>query len=86
MGPRLVGRGKGLPDEAKGHDRPCFNGAASCGTRKEPQEPEPSLADFPLQWGRVLWDAERVGMGDVSGAIWLLQWGRVLWDAESFSA
>jgi len=36
-----------------------------------------------LQWGRVLWDAERVGDaagGSLRGG---LQWGRVLWDAES---
>ncbi len=37
-----------------------------------------------LQWGRVLWDAERIphsfGECDLSGG---LQWGRVLWDAES---
>ncbi len=40
---------------------PCFNGAASCGTRKDLLViDEASMVD-ELQWGRVLWDAERRG-------------------------
>ncbi len=35
-----------------------------------------------LQWGRVLWDAERSRVHDIVDWLLSLQWGRVLWDAE----
>jgi len=35
-----------------------------------------------LQWGRVLWDAERTSCTSSGITSMLLQWGRVLWDAE----
>ena len=82
-----------------------FNGAASCGTRKDrsyghrhdhfaasmgprlvgrgkaPAVCVP-MADSTLQWGRVLWDAERRRRPHQLVDLALLQWGRVLWDAE----
>ncbi len=82
MGPRLVGRGK------PSHRRPpppgaaTFNGAASCGTRKGPALAHLSEQPVYLQWGRVLWDAERATTRSKGGSSWILQWGRVLWDAE----
>jgi len=35
MGPRLVGRGKKIKIVEAPTEAPCFNGAASCGTRKD---------------------------------------------------
>ncbi|MBP8912444.1 MAG: hypothetical protein KBI32_13175, partial [Phycisphaerae bacterium] len=35
-----------------------------------------------LQWGRVLWDAERRISSSARVVRCWLQWGRVLWDAE----
>ncbi len=35
-----------------------------------------------LQWGRVLWDAERSDRIILTRYLLDLQWGRVLWDAE----
>ncbi len=60
MGPRLVGRGKAGPTDVHPLTFHRFNGAASCGTRKEkPPCPSGATASM-LQWGRVLWDAERI--------------------------
>ncbi len=42
------------------HPRKTFNGAASCGTRKARHGWRPCEKGFGLQWGRVLWDAERL--------------------------
>ncbi len=83
MGPRLVGRGKAVV-LGKGNTRvfsfngaaSCgtrkdilseefpipahgFNGAASCGTRKDNTATSYYQIRLRLQWGRVLWDAER---------------------------
>ncbi len=63
-----------------------FNGAASCGTRKVAEIFRIVARKFPLQWGRVLWDAERVTRLPARANILGLQWGRVLWDAESGSS
>ena len=59
MGPRLVGRGKGEDVPAELVEAASFNGAASCGTRKVSGFAIVHLMHLWLQWGRVLWDAER---------------------------
>ncbi len=39
----------------------AFNGAASCGTRKDAVDAPVPPSAIALQWGRVLWDAESLG-------------------------
>ncbi len=83
MGPRLVGRGKRDTFAPSIHAIAAFNGAASCGTRKVYTPLHLWSLLYPLQWGRVLWDAERVLNFATAVQKNFLQWGRVLWDAES---
>ncbi len=59
MGPRLVGRGKTAVQFTIMTAEACFNGAASCGTRKVRAAMTVAAISRLLQWGRVLWDAER---------------------------
>ncbi len=86
MGPRLVGRGKALLVLIWYLWIRRFNGAASCGTRKEKHSP-PIPKTVAASMGPRL-----VGRGKSNGRIravlvgGVLQWGRVLWDAESTPA
>ncbi len=59
MGPRLVGRGKQSLKHTGSRSSVSFNGAASCGTRKVRFDHQHFSRKHELQWGRVLWDAER---------------------------
>jgi len=82
MGPRLVGRGKKLWLFGPHLQGGGFNGAASCGTRKAYDAAPSTRLSSTLQWGRVLWDAERRAGQPQALRGYSLQWGRVLWDAE----
>jgi len=86
MGPRLVGRGKVFKHPVRNWSWDSFNGAASCGTRKGQWPPVQHWENFGLQWGRVLWDAERAAEQHMRILMCVLQWGRVLWDAERMHA
>ncbi len=52
------------------------------GRGKQPANAQLAMFIATLQWGRVLWDAERRFRACVRGILVRLQWGRVLWDAE----
>jgi len=106
MGPRLVGRGKWSIVFVLIFRSLSFNGAASCGTRKDPRSgrvssntSHASMGPRLVGRGKVLAASGRsigstasmgprlVGRGKASNTTetaltYSLQWGRVLWDAE----
>ncbi len=82
MGPRRCRRGRCRRTSRGPSSSGSFNGAASLPTRKGARTAPECRPFRPLQWGRVVADAEGGWRRTVPVPHTWLQWGRVVADAE----
>ena len=85
MGPRSHEHGNRGYFSSAGDSWRRFNGAAFSRTRKHVASSLPSSYAAPLQWGRVLTNAETKFTRRGGRRMRALQWGRVLTNAETFT-